>query len=139
MSQPAPLHLSAQPAVTPAHIEADYALPLLRITALQCRAGRRTELWQACRVLSPHGPVEPFAQILVATLSEALGREPVFYAPRTLQRSFDESWLLRLLERRMAGDTASVEHLIRARVQAQSQRYFRMLICGLADRISALH
>lgn len=114
-------------------------LLVLRMTALRCGAGRRTALWPACSMLSVDGPAQPMAETLVAVLEEALGRPAVFYTPRDTGRSFDELWLLRLFERWRAGDLASVELLIRSRLRPQHQRLFRLLVAGLADRLTALN
>ena len=75
------------------------ALEKLRAMALKCRANRRLDLDRACRMLSSDSGEagRAFASALVRTLSQGLGRAPVFYKPGSREVSFDERWLISLM------------------------------------------
>ncbi|QPH54164.1 hypothetical protein [Pontivivens ytuae] len=113
-------------------------LPMLRLAALRCRAHRRIDPWQACSFLSPATPLESYVDGVLLLLEDGLGRRPVFHAPAAAENSFDESWLLRLLERQIAGDAASVEMLLRSRIRPAELRRMGFLLRGLAERLAAL-
>ncbi len=124
------------PLATPNHWLA--ALPMLRLAGLRCRAHRRIDPWQACRFLSPGTDLDAYVDGVLLLLEDGLGRRPVFHAPAARDCSFDESWLLRLLERQMDGDGASVEMLLRSRIRPAELRRMRFLLRGLAERLAAL-
>jgi hypothetical protein len=76
------------------------------------------------------------AEMLVRTLPQALGRMPRFHRPGVEEISFDEAWLLRAFEAIDAGDTDTLDFLLRSRVAAPARRNLFFLIAN-ATRLAA--
>lgn len=114
---------------------AEQYVPLLnrlRFLSAKCRSAARLDLFKACALLSdaPETAGEGFATALVRTLGQALEHPPVFYGPGRKDRSFDEDWLLRVIERTAAGDAESVSFLLRRRVARHHTQALAFLISG---------
>ncbi|MHA7874170.1 hypothetical protein [Roseivivax sp.] len=129
-------HLPFDPAPRPAPI-AEPMRPLLnhlRVTALSCRTAARSDLFQACAVLSTDRTVarSAFAETLVRGLAQALGQRPVLYRPGAREVSFDEAWLARLAHSAQSGDEDSFQFLIRARVPHAARRNLAFLVRAVA-------
>lgn len=112
---------------------------LIRQRADAARTAARLDLFKACAVLSmrEHPSAHDFADAVARTLEQALGRTPDWRAPGEPVLSFDERWLLRLIERSLACDTASVAFLISSRVQRGKRASLAYLVNGLAERLEA--
>ncbi|MEM1312924.1 MAG: hypothetical protein AAGI51_00100 [Pseudomonadota bacterium] len=106
----------------------------LRFAAAACRASARVDLFRACALLSTEKDVAVQAHVdaLVRTLSQAIGRRPVFHAPGTREMSADELWLLRLIERTEVGDSASAAFLAARKAAPEHRRSLRFLAHGVA-------
>ena len=114
-------------------------LNALRLVAMRCRAAARLDLFRACTLLS-HEPVEAgraYAEALLRTLPQALGRAPVLRRPGCPELSTDEAWLLRCLERAAAGDLPSLDFLLSSRAARESRRPLGFLIGNLARRLDS--
>lgn len=83
--------------------------------------------------LDRHAVALTYANALILCLAVALKSPPCFAKPGTEALSFDEAWLVRLVERSRALDAESVAFLISSRV---SQRY-RAALAFLADGLAA--
>lgn len=116
---------------------ADERLNALRMTALDCRAAPRQDLFKACALLSADREVaqEAYARALIKSLRLALNRKVTFYRPGTAQVSFDEAWLIRAVTSAQNGDVDSFNFLIRSRVPHIYQRQIAYLIKGVADKV----
>lgn len=112
-------------------------LTRIRLSALHCRVAARTDLFEACAVLSMDRETARTAHIEVLTrcLIQALGRRPVFYRPGVSEISFDEAWLMRLVETAANDDLASFTFLIRSRVLKPARRNLSLLV----DQIARIH
>ncbi|WP_425091340.1 hypothetical protein [Tropicimonas sp. S265A] len=121
----------------PAQPEAVLALIRQRVDAAQTAA--RLDLFKACAVLSmrEHPSAHDFADAVARTLEQALGQTPDWREPGATELSFDERWLLRLVERSLECDTASVAFLISSRVQRGKRASLAYLVNGLAERLEA--
>ena len=113
-------------------------LNALRVVALQCRVAARTDLFEACALISnkEHAGQDAFAQALFKCLSEAINGKPVFHRPGTVEMSFDEAWLIRALMASKQGDRDTVSFLIRSRVSKMHQRHIAFLIKGMSDQFA---
>jgi hypothetical protein len=134
--------LACQKITTPASCpESDPVLERLRHVMRGARAQRRLDLFTACTLLSSNRSVafEAYAQALLRTLGREVGQPLVLFRPGAVERSFDETWILRCLERIRAGDGASVMFLISRRVPKFSRRQVMFLLSGLAERADVLH
>lgn len=113
-------------------------LNALRVVALQCRVAARTDLFEACALISNRENTghDAFAQALFKCLHEAVTSKPVFYQPGTVELSFDEAWLIRMLMASEQGDGDSLAFLIRSRVPKIHQRHIGFLIKGISEQFS---
>jgi hypothetical protein len=120
--------------------EPSAALNKVRRLAVTCRATRRIDLFHACRMLSDDGAEAgaAFADALIRTLAQGLGRAPVFYRPDAREVSFDERWLMSLMGAVQADDLPSFEFLIRSRLARRTHRHTAFLVRNLALRLDTL-
>ena len=116
------------------------ALTTLRMTALRCRASARLDLFRACALLSMEreGNPEVFADALIRTLGQGLGRSPRFLRPGCAERTFDEEWLLALFLAIRDGDDASATFLLDSRIAPGARRSMGFLIGRLAKHLDEL-
>ncbi|MDX8350722.1 hypothetical protein SLH49_22255, partial [Cognatiyoonia sp. IB215446] len=65
-------------------------LNALRVVALDCRAAARTDLFEACALISnkQNQAQDAFAQALFKCISDVVGNKPVFFRPGTVELSF---------------------------------------------------
>ncbi|GFE50400.1 hypothetical protein So717_21530 [Roseobacter cerasinus] len=112
----------------------------LRHVALRCRAAARTDLFDACAVLSqtPNVARAAYAEVLMKSLAQALGASPVLHRPNVAEVSFDEAWLLRTIAAAQADDRSSFLFLIRSRVPHTARRNLGFLILSLSERFSQI-
>lgn len=108
----------------------------LRVTALDCRASARTDLFRACALLAVEKPKarEAHAQVLMKTLSEILETKPRLYRPGVTELSFDETWLISLARAVRAEDGASAAFLLRSRVPQHARRKMLFLMSMIAEQ-----
>ncbi|MEM9011228.1 MAG: hypothetical protein AAGE18_08380 [Pseudomonadota bacterium] len=114
-------------------------LPLLnhlRLVALACRVAARSDLYQACAVLSANAAVarDAYAETLMRSLAQALGQTPIFHRPGVHDTSFDEAWLMRLFAAAANGDQASFHFLIRSRVARPARRNLAYLVWTISEQ-----
>ena len=109
----------------------------LRMVALACRCAARTDVTKACAVLSHDRNVatEAFAEALVRCLGQVLEHTPHFNRPSVNELSFDEQWLMRLVQCHRTGDTSSFVFLLRSRLPAYAQRNVGFLIGAVSDHL----
>lgn len=110
----------------------------LRLVALRCRCSARTDLLQACAVLShDHNQATgAYAEVLVRCLSQILGRTPHFNRPSVDELSFDEQWLMSLILCHSRKDGDSFMFLMRSRVPVYAHRNLRFLIGAISEHLS---
>ncbi|MEM9425831.1 MAG: hypothetical protein AAGA06_03930 [Pseudomonadota bacterium] len=110
----------------------------LRFVSLGCRAKARTDLFEACALLTVtrSQSFKAHAEALLLCLNQALGKQAVFYRPGVAERSFDENWLLRLSVALARGDEASATFLLYSRVAREHHRHIRFLISRMSERFS---
>ena len=84
-------------------------LAKMRFVACSCRAGARVDA--SCDCTAPDAGMKPCLGSLVATAPQATGRHLTFYRPDEADISFDESWLLALVEAAARGDGDSLRFL----------------------------
>lgn len=109
-------------------------LALLRICAVECRAARRLGLPEARAQLAACSEVDApaYAEALVRTLPEALGRRLEIRQPGATTPSFDEAWMLALLAATDRRDAPSVAFLLRSRAMPRSWSSLATLAGGLS-------
>lgn len=111
-------------------------LDVLRQIALTCRSAARTDLFEACAVLSntPNVANTAYAETLMKSLAQALGTSPVLLRPGVPEVSFDEAWLLRAVEAARRDDQSSFLFLLRSRVPHAARRNLGYLILSVSER-----
>jgi len=108
-------------------------LAVLRDEAARCRVAPHLDLFEACSLLTldETKASERFATALLRTLSQALGQRVIVHSPGSGEISFDEAWLLRLMERLSAGDNDSAAFLLSRRVPQMYRRSLIFLLRGI--------
>lgn len=115
-------------------------LNTLRLVGRQCRAKARTDLFEACAVLSTDKTVADvaFAETLMRCLSQALGKQPILFLPGEAEVSFDEAWLLQLASSIARADQSSTDFLLRSRVQAHARRHCGFLMKSIIENFEVV-
>lgn len=111
-------------------------LTLVRVSALECRAAARASA-TACTTISPTARPDVFATQLVKMLPQFLGRRPIIWRPGAGATSFDEAWLLSLVDAVGRRDHESESFLLKSRITAASVHTARMLVRGLIRSAAA--
>lgn len=125
----APVSLrTPRPAPGPAHQGA--LLFALRELAGRCSALPHLDFFTASS--EPCKTFRERATRLLRVLDQALGRRPVFLRPGESATSFDERWLLAVIEAQTQGDRDSLEFLLCRQVGASKRRLFRVLLADLS-------
>ena len=106
----------------------------LRFLAQKCRADARLDLTEACSAIHAERStsLDRIAESMIRVISQAVEGHVVFLAPGSPHMTFDEEWLVRLLDRGTAKDTVSVEFLLRRRVAPRHHHAFRSIVRAVA-------
>lgn len=114
------------------------ALTMLRVLMRQCRAKARLEPFEACALLqnAPHEGAQPYADALLRVLAQGLAHGPVIHRAGAQECSFDESWLLALMEAISRDDRASTSFLLRARLPMHLRRHVGWLTAQMMQRLT---
>lgn len=134
-----PRHADAPPVPAPVPVSVPAGVALLRVLAPKCRAAARIDLFKACALLTLNRDqaAQAYAEALVRTLSQGLGRMPVLHRVGSAELSFDEAWLAALFAAQARGDEGSFTFLIRCRLGRHAARPIGFLAAGLAARLDA--
>lgn len=136
---PTPLHQTELPQRQPEMTPVPGVIAMLRRMAPACRAKARLDLFHACAMLSlDRGQAaQGFAEALLRTLEQGLGRMPVLHRAGSAEMSFDESWLAALFAAEARGDADSFAFLTRSRLNRAAVRQIGFLVAGLQRRAAA--
>lgn len=112
----------------------------LRLLSLRCRAARRIDVFSACALLSRDRSeaAHAYATAFLRALPQALDRTPVFHIPGADEISFDEAWILQLLQAIRAGQNDSIAFLIASRIRACHRRQIAFLARGLSEGLDTV-
>lgn len=129
---------SAAAAALP-EIEALGLLNHLRMVALGCRASAKTNLFEACALLSLDGEdaKRTFADTLIKCLETSARRPITWFRPGVNELSFDEAWVMRCIACVRSGDADSLDFLLRSRIAASDRRYIGFLLGRISDQFQA--
>lgn len=110
----------------------------LRMVALSCRVKPRSDLFQACALIStdPQSGREVHAEALMRCLSEAMNRRPTLLRTGSYEVSFDEAWLIRLAKSIARNDSDSTAFLLGSRIDPAHRRNIRFLVGRISDCFS---
>lgn len=110
----------------------------LRLVALQCRALPQQDMVHACAMLALDGgeALQAHARVLMRSLPQAMHNRPILRGPGVTDYSFDESWLMGMVEALERGDDDSFVFLVKSRIHPHAQRNMAFLIRAISDRFS---
>ena len=93
---------------------------------MEVRAYPRLDILKACQLISLDIDLlsSEMLEIFIRSLPEAFGRQIVIHNPGTKQLSWDEKWLLSIIEAVSRADYDSVHFLIRSAVKQKHRREF---------------
>lgn len=119
--------------------QVDATLTMLRVLMRSCRAKAHMPVFEACALLYHRDGQSPqvYADALLRALGQALPKPPVVHTVATRERSFDENWLLALLDAIARDDQASATFLLRARLPLHYRRSVGWLAAQLVARLDA--
>lgn len=117
-----------------------YLMPFLnklRFLSSQCRASARLDLFQACKVLDQDAAVasDSYARVLVRVIGQALDKPMEFMAVGSSVTTFDEDWLLRILDCLARDDIDSYLFLLIRRVPETKRNSLDLLLKNIADQL----
>ena len=113
----------------------------LRFLMIACRAESRISIRQACKLIQVNKKKSArlFADSILRTLDQVLGKPPVFRNPGDKDLSFDEKWLASLIRSHLNEDQPSIKFLLSSRIANFSRRsYLTFLLDGLVKDINSL-
>ena len=113
----------------------------LRFLMISCRIEARLSLDEACKLIQVDKKKSAhfFADSILRTLDEALGKPLVLRLPGEKSYSFDEKWLARLITSFRNKDHINIKFLLNSRVENLNKRsYIYFLIEGLSQDIDSL-
>lgn len=105
---------------------------------MECRAAARTDLFEACALLSMDGEdaKRTFVATFVKCLSDAVHKQIRWFRPGTSEVTFDEAWVMRCLSCIETGDRSSLEFLLKSRIATSDRRYIGFLLGRIADQFA---
>jgi hypothetical protein len=101
-------------------------LERVRACAKEVRAYPRLDMFKACQLISMDIELlsSEVLEILVRSLPQAFGRQLTIHPPGTLHISWDEKWLLSLVNSVSISDFDSVKFLVKSVVKKNHHRDF---------------
>jgi len=123
---------------TPFNIRSYNILNELRLSAMKCRAAARTDIFEACALLTLDGEdgKRTFIATFVTCLPTAVQKQIKWFQPGTGEHSFDEAWVMRCINAIETGDSSSIEFLLRSRVTPHERRYIGFLLGRISEQFS---
>jgi hypothetical protein len=97
-----------------------------RACALEVRAYPRLDILRACQLISLDIDLlsSEMLEIFIRSLPQAFGRQIIIHRPGAEQLSWDEKWLLSIIEAVSRADYDSVHFLIESVVKQKHRREF---------------
>lgn len=128
-----------QPRVGAAPVPRRDVIDELREASWRCQAQPRIDLFEACAMLSRDRTRSrmAFRDALLRTLAEGLDRRAIFYRPNASDLSFDERWLMALIDAVERGDDHSLAFLSASRLKPHTRRQVLFLVAGLVRNATA--
>ncbi|MEM8556037.1 MAG: hypothetical protein AAGF71_14580 [Pseudomonadota bacterium] len=97
------------------------------------------DLFEACTLVAPPSTkaLDVYLAALFRTLPQALGRRLTMHPVQCQEISFDEAWLLQVINRFEANDLDSVSFLLKRRIPHVYNRPLVFLLRGVCDNLIA--
>ena len=104
-----------------------------RVCALEVRAYPRLDMFKACQLISLEIELlsSEMLEIFIRSLPQAFGRQITIHLPGTARLSWDEKWLLSIVNAVSRSDYDSVHFLIQSVVRQKHRREFLTIACEL--------
>lgn len=114
-------------------------LSLVRSGIRTCRAKGRLELCEACASLkdNPNACIDAYVDALLRAISQGMGEPLVIHQTGAREQSFDERWLIALLEAASRGDNSSLGFMLRTRLSAALVPEVRWLLLQIHQSLSS--
>ncbi len=108
----------------------------LRMAAMGCRVAARTDLFEACALLTVEGEdaKRTFVDTFVRCLSATLNKRIKWHSPGVTETSFDEAWVMRCLTSIWEEDNSSLTFLLTSRVPLADRRYIGFLLGRISEQ-----
>jgi len=112
----------------------------LRLAAMACRAAARTDLYEACALLTLDGEdaKRTFVETFLKCLPGATRKPITWFAPGAAELSFDESWVMRCLFCIWDDETSNLSFLLKSRITPADRRYIGFLLGRISDQFSQI-
>lgn len=108
-------------------------LSLIRFAARACRASARLDLERACAIID--ATPDTALHALISALPDALRQPFRVYGLHEVDLTFDERWLLSVIDAMRRNDMDSVWFLVTRRVPLHSRRWLIVLLRRVTDAI----
>ena len=104
-----------------------------RACALEVRAFPRLDMFKACQLISCEIELlsSEMLELFIRSLPQAFGRQSIFHLPGTGRLSWDEKWLLSIVNAVSRADYDSVHFLIQSVVRKKHRREFTKIASEL--------
>lgn len=86
---------------------------------------------------APYEGAQPYADALLRVLAQGLAHGPIIHHSGALECSFDENWLLALMDAISRDDHASTAFLLRARLPLHLRRHVGWLTAQMMQRLNS--
>ena len=118
--------------------EARSMLNHLRVVGMKCRVAARADMFEACALLATDKKKARIAhaEVLMRCLREAIGKHPTIFSPGTESLSFDEAWLVELIEAAARNDQPSFTFLLHSRVLPHARLSMTFLASSVSKQFS---
>ncbi|MFT6091670.1 hypothetical protein [Sulfitobacter sp.] len=110
----------------------------LRLAAMGCRVAARTDLFEACALLTLDGEdaKRTFVETFIKCLPGATQKQITWFAPGATELSFDESWVMRCLFCIWDGNASNLSFLLKSRIADADRRYIGYLLGRISEQFS---
>lgn len=110
----------------------------LRLAAMGCRVAARTDLFEACALLTLDGEdaKRTFVETFIKCLPGATQKQITWFAPGATEQSFDESWVMRCLFCISDGNASNLSFLLKSRIADADRRYIGYLLGRISEQFS---
>lgn len=110
----------------------------LRMAAMGCRTAARTDLFEACALLTIDGEdaKRTFVETFVKCLPDAAQSQIKWFSPGVVQMSFDEAWVMRCLSCIADDNTDNLNFLLKSRIAVSDRRYIGFLLGRISEQFT---
>lgn len=110
----------------------------IRLMALKCRSAARSDLFEACALLSMSRSTRStgFADAFVRCWEQASNQRLRMHSPGVSELTFDELWIMSVARAHVHDDQSSFSFMIQSRVLPHARRNVAFLLARIVDTFS---